>query len=756
MSKFLKKYVHWFVFMISIGILFFFYSDVLIAPNDYLFSNTGDGIKNYYTYLFHAKHDVSFSEFTGMNYPYGEQITYTDGQPLLSFLIKIFGVQEYGVGIMNSLILLSFPLAAMFISKIFKFKNTPVWINIVSSIIIAYMAPQTLRIDGHFSLSYSFIIPLVWWQLLRLSQFNWWRFLFLFILILAVLFTHPYLGLIIILFIGLYYLISWLLDRKKYLYLIYNIVLCIIPVIIFKLYTALTDNHINRDPNPSGFFSNYGDWKSIFTPYLSPYNKFYRVTLGIDHVNWETSAYLGIGINIIIILLIVSLIVLFRKIPWFKVFEEKKESIAFVLAAVLMLFFSFCIPFKYDWAKSLLEVLTPLKQFRSLGRFAWVFYYVFSVFIIVLFSRVHKTLKLKWLSGSIFIIAIGLQSYELVDLHFFKAEKLSKQKNIFLDKNLSSDESELVKYITDNDYDGFLFLPITHLSSEKVYLMGDQQSEFESLWISYHSGLPMINSATARMSLNESYKVNNLFGPKFVRKEFLNDVKTKRLAIIYNSSNLRAETSEWVIGMQPEKKFGDLELVSFQDSIFFDANEKDKIFGNSLDARYELSSGFKSDTIPSYFYFNSFEDDSLTKNFGFFDLKSKFGEKHEWNQILKLPCKNIPDGAYKFSFWYSLNIDKPTVQALLVEKDRNGNEIWRDQKLVSNTTHIVENWCHTELELIISKETDTMSFFITCGGNHNPYNIDAIMIRPVNIDVFKYVEVNRREYLNYNNYLLSK
>ena len=38
--------------ILSILFLFGFYGEVLLNPNDYIFAPTGDGIKNYFTFMY--------------------------------------------------------------------------------------------------------------------------------------------------------------------------------------------------------------------------------------------------------------------------------------------------------------------------------------------------------------------------------------------------------------------------------------------------------------------------------------------------------------------------------------------------------------------------------------------------------------------------------------------------------------------------------------------------------------------------------
>jgi hypothetical protein len=56
--------------VISFCIVVFFYHKIILAPNDVIFSEHRDGIKNYYTFYYHIVHDASYINFAGMNYPY--------------------------------------------------------------------------------------------------------------------------------------------------------------------------------------------------------------------------------------------------------------------------------------------------------------------------------------------------------------------------------------------------------------------------------------------------------------------------------------------------------------------------------------------------------------------------------------------------------------------------------------------------------------------------------------------------------------
>ena len=91
--------------------------------NNTLISATGDGIKNYYTVLYHIKYGSGFW-FKGFAYPYGELLNFTDGQPALAYPLSLLTkagvpVANYSLAILNGSMLLSVIVCAWFLYLIF-------------------------------------------------------------------------------------------------------------------------------------------------------------------------------------------------------------------------------------------------------------------------------------------------------------------------------------------------------------------------------------------------------------------------------------------------------------------------------------------------------------------------------------------------------------------------------------------------------------------------------------------------------------
>ena len=120
----------WLTLLLSTLLLFLYFGSVLRAPGHYMFNTDGDGMKNYFSFAWHAEHDTSITTFSGMNYPFGEHIDYPDAQPLQSnvwrAVCKVFpGLLPHTVALINLMMLASIVLCALFVYGILRELSMP-------------------------------------------------------------------------------------------------------------------------------------------------------------------------------------------------------------------------------------------------------------------------------------------------------------------------------------------------------------------------------------------------------------------------------------------------------------------------------------------------------------------------------------------------------------------------------------------------------------------------------------------------------
>ena len=155
-------------FLLTLSLSIFFlvwgYGKLLEYPNSKYFGANGDGLQAYYGAVYHVKHDPTYWRSQGMNYPYGEQVFFTGGQPLVANVIKlvshVIDISDYTVAILNLIMLFSIVLSALCIYLIFKQLKLPWIYSAMVAVAIAFLSPQTERLGGHYSLTYQFAIPL--------------------------------------------------------------------------------------------------------------------------------------------------------------------------------------------------------------------------------------------------------------------------------------------------------------------------------------------------------------------------------------------------------------------------------------------------------------------------------------------------------------------------------------------------------------------------------------------------------------------
>ena len=164
----------WFIlfFLLTLSLISYRWSEWINRPSHYVVEPYGDGIKSYLVPLYHIKFDKSFNHYDGMNYPYGENIVAADGLATVSFPLKWLynnGVDltDYLPKIIHFLLLFSFLVGVLYIYKIGLLLGLPFYLAAATSLTIAFLSPQLLRMEAHLGLAHLAVIPglLYYWLL---------------------------------------------------------------------------------------------------------------------------------------------------------------------------------------------------------------------------------------------------------------------------------------------------------------------------------------------------------------------------------------------------------------------------------------------------------------------------------------------------------------------------------------------------------------------------------------------------------------
>lgn len=746
----LEKFTPIILIIVSIAFILFFYSDVVLSPNSYLFSESGDGLKNYFTYVGHAKNDTSLIESHLMNYPYGENFLYLDCHPLFTMCLKMLSVpfpaiQNYSVGIINFLIIFSIVISAFFIYLLLvEFKVRKLF-SATGALAIALLAPQLFRVTGHLALSYSFFIPMSWYLYVRftkdMTKIKW--LILLFINNLMWYFIHAYLGMIVVSFILLCFVIDAFVNKgKKVDQWLKILIVTIMPMVLFWTFTIATDSHLGRTDNPYGFLIYTSNFESVFLPSKAPFRPLLDKMMKIDQ-NWEGLAYIGVG-SIVAILLLIG-------IESRKYFQKKsliipKTPIAIATyAALILLLLSMGYPFKLKM-EFLLDWFPIIKNFRGIGRFSWVFFYVATIGSFVYLNHLYLVSKRK-LPVLIVAVFVSFSFFaEALPYHYEVSRIINKSPNLFDERQLPETFLNGLKQIEKEKYQAIIPLPYYHIGSENNWKAASDKIYKISMLLAYHSGIPLMGNYSTRTSIPEARKLMQFFSPSFYQKEIEGDFQCKLPFLLVFSNEELLEGEQQVLS-KGRMLFSNSEysLLSVPfDSLFENISKKEIENFQNLRNHLHENNGFftTSNDTTSLIIFESF--DGVSQNIRRSGLGAFKCIRKDYSKLIKIEPKRLKiNKEYILSFWMKIEGDNFGQDALgasvFVEAKTPNGELKRIVTVnPMNSFDINKSWVLVESVFKLEDDKDEISIIIK-GDDHSKkfFIIDDLLIREKENTVYK-------------------
>lgn len=509
----------------------------------------GDGSKNFFTFLYHSMYGKGIW-FDGMNYPYGEHIVYVDGQPILSVTIAYlrdmvhFTLQDI-VAILHLMMVFSFFLAIVYTYKILRAFGVVQVLAIIFAGFIITLSPQVFRVFGHFGLSYFCVIPMIFLWTIRYHRVGHWQYpLYIFVAGLIASFLHPYFGAVVLIWAGFYMVGYYIFNKdtlKKKLRHLVPLFISVISVFIsIKLLVALTDPATDRPITPIGVLSNGTTGEDVFFSHLSPIWRFINENIyGIElRILNEGYAYIGFVTSIVLLLLVISVI---RK----RIVRKKAEPMpsrnhfepVWLFIGIAALLLGMGVPFVWhmEW---LLDYITVFKQFRSLGRFSWIFYYVITVFAAV---KINDWFLNTWVNKKVLAISglaacVLLSGIDSFGYFAYARDRAGAAPGNYTAFFFNDNWTQLLSkhgYKTDS-FQALLLLPFYHVGTEKFTLNPNQDWALTlAMRASIEMHLPIVDAMMSRSSWTQAAAQARLLGGPMTNKPIL-EASTKPFLLIYN------------------------------------------------------------------------------------------------------------------------------------------------------------------------------------------------------------------------------
>ncbi|MEO1418296.1 MAG: hypothetical protein AAFW00_23625 [Bacteroidota bacterium] len=524
------------------AILFLIFGEMLFHLGSYFFGYAGDGLTPYYV----SSYQLQFGEgasYQGMHYPYGQPL------PLVAFPLLIWilqGVQFFVdlvpciPGILNYSMILSYFITAHVLYLLFRKSLLPPYLAVLFALLTTFLSPQVARLTGHYSLTYSFFIPLMWYYLILYIEYDFslkYLGLYVFIAILGT-FLHPYYAYFAIFFIGAMWFIHSIQARTfDWIRGVLALGSSLIPGLLLVLYMAVSwDGNTDYIDTPYGLGVYVAGFEGIFLPRLEPYWTWWNQVLGIRELTFEGYAYVGLpGLLLLFFWLGRIGRLLAQKKGRRIVLPVLPDTLRTSIWAVVILLpvaMAYPIQWNHDWA----ELVGPLKHFRSTGRLAWWFYYVYMVLsgwaLYAVFRWTRRKYRTSWIGISVIALATvswGTYAYlqwgEVVD----RVEQ--QPTNLYPEYTFEWGDWMEEKGEKLSHYQALIGLPYTHFGTGKFNLENWEVDRF-CLAASANTGLPMINNRSAKASLTDSWKAIQWVSHPTIARQNLEDIGEEAILLV--------------------------------------------------------------------------------------------------------------------------------------------------------------------------------------------------------------------------------
>ncbi len=738
------------------------YEPYILQANHVYYQIYGDGFKNYATILYHVKQDSSYLHYGGMNYPYGEHVMFTDGQPILSNTIKwisrnVVDISDYTVAIINIAPILSFLLCSMLLYLIFVRLELPVWYSILVATALAMFSPQTYRLVGHYALSYAFVIPAILYFLLRFEAKPAWKWsIFTSLLLILSAQFHFYffgIGAMLIAFYFLFHLLrnfSWLKAWQLGLHFGIQV---IVPFVFLQIWLRWSDHVPDRPAIPLGFLGYHAHWEGIMTSNFIPYWDWLdKKVVDIRGMNIEGEAYVGI------VAVIFFLVLLFR---W----GRRKFQQAFLPdshpvflknlfpAAFIILLLSLGLPFTIPGLDFLVDYVGPYRQFRGQGRFAWVFYYGWNIITWYSLFHIAKKITSRWQKYVLLSAALLLLSFEAY--HYSIKATPAPWQDAKLNKTAFENSPQYwFKNIDISRYQAVLPLPYYHVGSENM------QDEYHgdllrfSLIPGLHYKLPSMGVWLSRTSYEQTLKMFPITLLPYRPYRFLEDLPSEKpLLIVLDKAQFAASKRNYGYLLRFAKPLYDdelmqlfeLEIAAFDKSVEAWKQDVENGWQGSKKTYVPRGNVWLPDSTQQVLYmtFDSLASEQVYQGKGALELPLK--------KRIQVFEQKMPAAHNTCEVWVYLGKDqyaRINFKAWEIAADRTESLVAHNGTRFDLVVLDNNGWGLVQFPINLKDGANTVRFELECREmQHSKVFLDELLIRPTSVTAFW----ERPGWLAYNN-----
>lgn len=708
----------------SIGLMYLLLDRRLLYLGSQMLAGGGDSLKNVFTPAYLYKWDDGMWH-TAMNYPYGELAIYTDAQVGLVMILRLLravgiDAEQHALLIIQGLPILSLVVGGALLYKITRYFDMPMWWSVVISLSCTAFSPHLYRYIGHFGLAYAAIIPAYWLYLLHYSRWRPWQSISVGGgLLLLSAYLHPYWILILTVFTMSYVFVDLLFSKKiRWLPLLTSIG-SISGVLALN---TILDPVIDRPGHPYGILSYNTQVRSLFSPYGFMHD-LVTPLLSSKVPNFEGYAYIGPMLYTLIGSFIIFTVASKKRWHSLKRLGIPQELRIYFMASLLVLLFAMGIHVQVGDG-ILLEWISPLRQFRSLGRFAWVFCTVGGVWAGVVAYRLVEQLAWSWLRVVIYIVAVPLmvaESYQWLTHRNETGDQWA------VSSNWLKSEHTLADILSDSDrqaedYQAIIALPPSVEGSEKVGKEPSYHVKRHILPFVYQTGVPTTMSCMSRTSLSQTLNLLQIGSGKHVEKKWAHDLKSTDPLLVAIEPVDTTTFSDLLVGAT---------LLGVEDHIALYETDVD----HWRSVKYLSRHGLTATESEAGYAINTLEDGNASGILGSRGLEMGAAE----HLIVSCPVDSDTTTSVYASAWFRIEPEDRHIAIMeLAGYDAAGQQLWKDgvRYAQDHRYEVHDDWYRIDYRRDIDPSVKTLKLFTIGEGlqvDQGLITIDTIQpVIPVN------------------------
>lgn len=757
----------WLIFfcLVAVSLTAYRWREWIYLPSHYVVEPYGDGIKSYLVPLYHIRFDSLYNHFEGMNFPFGENVVASDGLATLSFPVKWLykngvDVTIYWPKILHFALLISFLMGIFFLCKSGVLLGLPILLSGFIALTVAFLSPQLLRMEAHLGLAHLAFIPGLIFYWLSYSKKPFFKTLFpiLFLTFIAAGIHFYYVAFILsfsLIFAGTWYLFP---GKKPPIpvFFMHLSGAVLIPFILLYFWVNGGEQPLDRCPQPWGFFQfNAVPGGLLFSPDV-PFWRWFD--LNVFSLHWENFAdierynYLGLSFLFFSGILLFILLIPSQRTLFFQSFTKNDFGVvALFLSALILLLISFGLPFSINGMEEFLSWTGPFRQFRSVGRFSWVFYYAIHLILAISIYRFFKGKRISFLIwGSYF----SLMTIDLIHYH--------RRLNFGLDLIPELEAERKQSFLTGIHADKFqsiLTIPYYNLGSDQFWIEPEGFMLQKSLLLSSKTGLPTNSAMLTRTSrsqtfqqlqwVTETYRYPVILETLPGRKPFL--LMVDKYLLEKESGKQYEHLLKYAALLHEEER---LALYSLPFNAFSKLIKSKNKEVNNLASTIEikqLNTYYSKEKIPFVFQNWNIEKKSLSIYDGTGSKKVSLNK----NEIIFngiMPNNGLP-GKWMLSLWINIKENKrSTTQFTITEKSTSGQnykEIYPAQNFIK--VFDSNGWALAEIPWTLHEVASRLIVKVNNPDIPNEYLfIDELLIKPESGILIKkdrhFVWINNRRY----------